>query len=327
MPYLVLTVVPSTIGRMSRCTPSRLTSGPWPPSRPGDLVDLVEEDDAGLLDALDRGARDAVHVDQLLFLFLRQVLERLGHLHPPLLRLALKESRQHVLEVDVDFLDRRAGDDLERRKRLLAHVELDDAARRAGRREAARESARASGSADRARAPASSSGRDRARRRQQDVEQPLFGVLRRLRRALPRAAPRAPCRRQLDEVADHRLDVAADVADLGELRGLDLHERRLREPGEPPRDLGLADAGRPDHQDVLRRDLFGQLRRQLLPPHPVAQRDRHGALGRRLADRRTCPARRRSAAASANRSTSASSQAGRWAQHSTILRGRSFAFV
>ena len=31
IPYFVLTVVPSTIGRMSRCTPSRLTSGPWPP--------------------------------------------------------------------------------------------------------------------------------------------------------------------------------------------------------------------------------------------------------------------------------------------------------
>ena len=30
---------------------------------------------------------------------------------------------------------------------------------------------------------------------------------------------------------------------------------------QPPRDLGLADAGRPDHQDVLRRDLLGQVRR------------------------------------------------------------------
>ena len=37
MPYLVFTVVPSTIGRMSRCTPSRLTSGPCPLSRPATL--------------------------------------------------------------------------------------------------------------------------------------------------------------------------------------------------------------------------------------------------------------------------------------------------
>ena len=90
--------------------------------------------------------------------------------------------------------------------------------------------------------------------------------------------------RELHEVAHHRLDVAADVADLGELRRLDLDERRLRQPRQPPRDLGLADAGRADHQDVLRRDLLGQLRRQLLAPHAVAQRDRHGALGRGLAD-------------------------------------------
>ena len=65
----------------------------------------------------------------------------------------------------------------------------------------------------------------------------------------------------LDEIADHRLDVAADVADLGELRGFDLEERRLRQLGEPPRDLGLADAGRPDHQDVLRRHFLGELGR------------------------------------------------------------------
>ena len=36
----------------------------------GDLVDLVDEDDAGLLDALDRGVGDRVHVDQLLLFFL-----------------------------------------------------------------------------------------------------------------------------------------------------------------------------------------------------------------------------------------------------------------
>ena len=36
-PYLVETVVPSTMGSRSRCTPSRETSGPWPPSRPAIL--------------------------------------------------------------------------------------------------------------------------------------------------------------------------------------------------------------------------------------------------------------------------------------------------
>ena len=98
-------------------------------------------------------------------------------------------------------------------------------------------------------------------------------------RAPPRALLAHHVHRQLDQIADHRLDVAPDVADLGELRRLDLDERRLRESRQPPRDLGLADAGRADHQDVLRRDLLGQLGRQLLTSHAVAQRNRHGALG------------------------------------------------
>ena len=65
--------------------------------------------------------------------------------------------------------------------------------------------------------------------------------------------------RDLDEVADDLLDVAADIADLGELGGLDLDEGRAGELRQPPRDLGLADAGRPDHQDVFRQHLFAQL--------------------------------------------------------------------
>ena len=64
--------------------------------------------------------------------------------------------------------------------------------------------------------------------------------------------------RDLDEVADDLLDVAADIADFGEFRGFDLDEGRAGELRQPPRDLGLADAGWPDHQDVLRQHLFAQ---------------------------------------------------------------------
>ena len=88
----------------------------------------------------------------------------------------------------------------------------------------------------------------------------------------------------LGEVADDRLDVAADVADLGELRRLDLEERRAGEPRQAARDLGFADAGRADHDDVLRRDLVAQLGRELLPPPAIAQRDGDRALRGALAD-------------------------------------------
>jgi hypothetical protein len=90
--------------------------------------------------------------------------------------------------------------------------------------------------------------------------------------------------RDLDQVAHDRVDVAADVADLGELAGLDLEERRAREPGEPAGDLGLADAGRADHDDVLGRDLVAQIALDLLAAPPVAHRHGHRALGVALAD-------------------------------------------
>ena len=90
--------------------------------------------------------------------------------------------------------------------------------------------------------------------------------------------------RDLDEIARDLLDVAADIADLGEFCRLDLEERRLRQPGQATGDLGLAAAGRADHQDVLRRYLLAQLGGQLLAPPAIAQGDRHGALGVVLAD-------------------------------------------
>src|SRR5207344_1612393 len=83
----------------------------------------------------------------------------------------------------------------------------------------------------------------------------------------------------LDQVAHDGVDVAADITDFGELGRLDLDERRLGESRQAPRDLGLADAGRPDHQDVLRRDLLAQRLGDLLAAPAVAQRDGNGALG------------------------------------------------
>ncbi len=86
------------------------------------------------------------------------------------------------------------------------------------------------------------------------------------------------------QVAHDGIHVLADISDFGELRRLDLDERRLGEPREPTRDLGLAHAGRPDHQDVLRRDFLAQRFGHLLAPPAVAQRDGDGFLGVVLPD-------------------------------------------
>ena len=74
------------------------------------------------------------------------------------------------------------------------------------------------------------------------------------------------------------------VADLGVLGRFDLEERRADELGQPAGDLGFADAGGADHDDVLGRDVLAQLVGQLLPPPAIANGDRDGALGGVLAD-------------------------------------------
>ena len=76
------------------------------------------------------------------------------------------------------------------------------------------------------------------------------------------------------EIADDALHVAADVADLGELGGLDLDERSTDQLRQPAGDLGFADAGGADEDDVLRGDVGAQFGGELLPPPAVADRDR-----------------------------------------------------
>lgn len=88
----------------------------------------------------------------------------------------------------------------------------------------------------------------------------------------------------LDEVADDLLDITTDIAHFGELCRFDLDEGGAGELGKTARNLRLADAGRPDHQDVLRHHLVAQLVGELLAAPAVAQSDGDSALGIVLAD-------------------------------------------
>jgi hypothetical protein len=125
---------------------------------------------------------------------------------------------------------------------------------------------------------------DLARRRQQHVEQALLGGIGRAVAHLARLGFARLLQRGLHEIADDRVDIAADVAHLGELRRLDLDERRFGQACETARDLGLAHAGRADHQDVLRGDLLPQRLGHLLAAPAIAQRDRDRTLRRVLTD-------------------------------------------
>ena len=295
--------------------------GPVAAFAPGDLVDLVDEDDARLLHAIDRGARDACPCRRASAL-LPAPAPRAPRA-PAACRFFVRPwnspgsmslTLMSTSSTDEPAMISNDG------KRLLAHVDLDLLViEPAVAQLLAQLLARALRLLADARRLLVVVGR-RRQRRQQQIEHALFGGLPRLLAHFGDALFADHVDGELGQVAHHRLDVAADVADLGELRRLDLDERRLREPRQPARDLGLADAGRADHQDVLRRDLLGQLRRQLLPARAVAQRDRDGALGLCLADDVLVELARRSGAGSAPRRSTTWFPEGRWACRAATLQ-------
>ena len=87
-----------------------------------------------------------------------------------------------------------------------------------------------------------------------------------------------------EQVADDLVYVAADITDLGELGGFDLDEWSAGELCESPRDFGLANAGRPDHQDILGQNLLAHFIIELLAAPAIAQGDGDRALGVALTD-------------------------------------------
>ena len=237
------------IGSRSRCTPSRETSGP-----PG--------------------------VEVALRLLVAQVLPRLGHRQPAPARAARRQVAEQVLHREAHLLDALRREDLEHRVRAVADVDLDLAlvelsgaqlgAQALPRRVLRRGLER--------RTPGDH------RTRVERVEETLLDDAVHLGAHAAQLLLAHLLDRELAQVADDRLDVAPDVADLGELRGLDLQEGGLGHLGQAPGHLGLPDPGRADHDDVLRRDLVAQLCRHLLAAPAVAQCDRHRALGVRLPD-------------------------------------------
>ena len=100
---------------------------PVPCFASGNLIYLVEEDDAGRLDPLGRGPRNGVHVDEPFLLFRHEIFHRLIDAHLAALGAALKEIAQHVLHVDTHLFDAHRAGELDSREVLLADFHLDQA--------------------------------------------------------------------------------------------------------------------------------------------------------------------------------------------------------
>ena len=128
-------------------------------------------------------------------------------------------------------------------------------------------------------------GRDHCRSGwQEQIQQPFFGVDLCFVGHILKLLFAYHVDGDLDQVANHRLDITPDISDLGEFRRFDLQEGRTCQLRQPPRDFRLSHAGRADHDDVFRHDFFGHLRRKLLPAHAISQGNGHGALGFMLPD-------------------------------------------
>ena len=125
---------------------------------------------------------------------------------------------------------------------------------------------------------------DFPRRRQERVEHALLRGLRGAVANLARLGFAGLLDRGLGEVANDGINVAADVADFGELGRFDLDKRSVGKLRQAAGDLRLADAGRADHQNVFRRDLLAQRFGDLLPPPAVPERDGDRALRGVLSD-------------------------------------------
>ena len=202
---------------------------PLAPFAGGDLVDLVEEDDAVLLDRLDRLAPDALLVEQPIALLGHQHVVALGDPYFLAFGLLPEGLAQHVAEIDHAHLGAGHAGDLEGRQAGagVLDLELDLPVGELPVAQAAAEGL---------------AGVLAGILADQGVEHALLGCELGLGLDLLAQALAGQLQRDLDEVTDDALDVSADIADLGELRRFDLEEGRVRQLGEAPRDLGLAAA-------------------------------------------------------------------------------------
>ena len=270
-PCLVETVVPSISGKqVALHALARHVTGDAAVAR-ADFVELVEKDDAVIFHRVNGILHELLLIEQLVGFLVEQDVVRF--LDGDAARFwASAELAENVADRDGADLRARHAGNLEERHAAPApglHLDLDLLVVELARAQLAPEGVLGGGA-----------GTGAGER----VDHALFSCQLCARgHVLSPFVARLPDR-DLDEVAHDLLDVAADIADLSEFGGFDFQERRAGKPCQAPRNLGLADASRPDHQDVLRQHLFAHAVVKLQPPPAVAQRDCDRALGVVLAD-------------------------------------------
>ena len=221
--------------------------------------------------ARDRFLHELLIVEQLVGFLVDQNVVRFVHGDAPRLGAAAAKLAENVADIDGAHLRARHAGNFEHRHAAAAslHLDLDFLVV---------EFAVAQFLAE-----AFARGRARAGADQR-IEHALFGRLFGARLHVFTLLLADKRNTDLDQVAHDLLDVAADIADLGEFGGFDLEERRAGKPGEAAGNLGFADACRADHQNIFRQDFLAQFVVELQSAPAVAQRDGDRTLGVALAD-------------------------------------------
>ena len=261
----------------------------------GDLVDLIEEYDAALFCHADGGFLDLLHVNELRGLFLLEEPARLRHGDLALLLLLRHEVRHHVLQIVAHALKAGACEHAGHRLARILDLDLDNLFFQLALRQtlpdplAACRILRLLAFLCRLLVVCAAEEFSQMvlrllRLRHEHVENALLGKLSGAFLHFLHALLAHHAHGCLREVAHNGLDVAPHIADLRELRRLDLDERRFDKLRQATRDLRLADARRTDHQDVLRYDVV--LHRGVKPTAAptIAKGDGDGALRFLLSD-------------------------------------------
>ena len=243
-----------------------------------DLVDFIDEDDAVLLDRLDCAELDVLIVDHLVGLFFLEGLQGFLDLELAGLGAIRMQILKHVLQLIAHLLHTRRRHDFHA-DLARAHLDVNVLVIQIAFSQLLAEFL-TGGRFLLARfitAPAGDAG-------QQGVEHALLGSHLRASLHVFHLFLTRHLDGGIDQVANDGFDIAAHIAHFGEFGRLDLDEGRICQTRQSAGDFGLADAGRADHQDVLRRDFFPQPRFNLRPPPAIAQRDGDRALGIGLAN-------------------------------------------
>src|SRR5579875_547397 len=215
--------------------------------RAANLVQLIQKDDALVFDQLDRLFGDNLAIDERFGLLFEQHSAGLAQRYLPLLLLPRHDALEHILKVHVHLFHAEIGEDLYRHGFLL-DVQLDYAIFQfAGLKPGFHFVAAALVAfvfLAVFRIPI-------GRARQKQIEQSFGDALLRLRFDELALLLANHADGDFGEIADHAFDIAAVIADLGVLGGLDFEERSADELRETASNLGFADAGRPDHDDVF----------------------------------------------------------------------------